>query len=50
MDRRLLALVDGNVGCVQVSPAKGVADGVQSTLESWNVPSCLGEDNTTTFL
>ena len=50
MDRLLLALVDGNVGRVEISSVMGVANGIKPTIESWNASGRLGEDGTTTFL
>ena len=50
MDRLLLALVDGNVGRVEISSVMSVANGIKPTIESWNASGRLGEDDTTTFL
>ena len=50
MDRLLLALVDGDVGRVEISSVMGVANGIKPTIESWNASGRLGEDDTTTFL
>ena len=33
MHRLLLALVDGNVGCVEIGSVKGIANGIQPPLQ-----------------